>query len=210
MTRTLLGLAILIIFSPLARAQDMPLSQILIAGEGWKKGVGQPPAEAFKISKQQSQSGTSEDIIAIGNRPFVLDPNQMKNSPTAAFVTRDGGTVYIGNNTGDVIAYQVQANGQLKYGEPYCPIRIDTVRWKGNPANKPSRVSGLAGDKDGRVYAATELGVQVFDPTGRLCGVLTRAAPGKAEHLMFEGDMLVLWIAGQKYERKLNTLGLAP
>ena len=36
--------------------------------------------------------------------------------------------------------------------------------------------------RDGRIYAATEIGVQVFDPTGRLCGVLTpaRAAPRSA------------------------------
>jgi hypothetical protein len=40
-----------------------------------------------------------------------------------------------------------------------------------------------------------------------LCGVLTPAAPGKAEYLKFEGDKLTLWVGDQKYERKLNTSG---
>ena len=51
------------------------------------------------------------------------------------------------------------------------------------------------------------IGVQVFDPTGRLCGVLTPAAPGRPEHLAFEGDRLTLWVGDTKYARKLNTRG---
>ena len=33
---------------------------------------------------------------------------------------------------------------------------------------------GMASDTAGRYYVATALGVQVFDPTGRLCGVLPK------------------------------------
>ena len=32
----------------------------------------------------------------------------------------------------------------------------------------------MTSDTLGRFYVTTALGVQVFDPTGRLCGVLTR------------------------------------
>jgi hypothetical protein len=52
--------------------------------------------------------------------------------------------------------------------------------------------------------------VQVFDPTGRLCGVLAPAAPGKVDHMAFEGDRLAVWIGETKYERKLNTAGVGP
>ena len=69
-------------------------------------------------------------------------------------------------------------------------------------------VTGLVVDRDGRIYAATDIGVQVFDPTGRLCGVLTPAAPGRPEFLAFEGDKLTHWIGDTKYERKLNTTGV--
>jgi enterochelin esterase family protein len=68
-------------------------------------------------------------------------------------------------------------------------------------------VTGLATDTDGRIYAATEIGVQVFDPIGRLCGVMTPAAPGRPESMAFEGEQLTLWIGDVKYTRKLNATG---
>ena len=67
--------------------------------------------------------------------------------------------------------------------------------------------SGLTTDKDGRIYAATSVGIQVFDPTGRLCGVITAPGPG-AEHLRFEGDQLTAWVGETKYARKLKTTGV--
>ena len=37
----------------------------------------------------------------------------------------------------------------------------------------------MTSDTLGRYYVASALGVQVFDPTGRLCGVLPKPQPGK-------------------------------
>ncbi|MBL8157743.1 MAG: SMP-30/gluconolactonase/LRE family protein, partial [Anaerolineae bacterium] len=37
-----------------------------------------------------------------------------------------------------------------------------------------SRGDGMAVDKLGRYYVTSALGVQVFDPTGRQCGVLPK------------------------------------
>lgn len=62
-------------------------------------------------------------------------------------------------------------------------------------------------DNDGRIYAATPLGVQVFDPTGRLCGVMAAPAAGLMHSLAFEGDQLVAWVGDVKYARKLRTAG---
>jgi len=59
-------------------------------------------------------------------------------------------------------------------------------------------------DAQGRIYAGTTLGIQVFDPTGRLCGVLALPAEGEPEHLGWEGeskDRLVVWIGDKKYAR---------
>lgn len=82
----------------------------------------------------------------------------------------------------------------------YCPLRLKR-------GTQSIAVTSLATDRDGRIYAATEIGVQVFDPTGRMCGVLTPAAPGNPEQLAFEGDKLTLWIGDTKYARKLRTQG---
>jgi enterochelin esterase family protein len=84
--------------------------------------------------------------------------------------------------------------------QPYAPLRVKR-------GEKSIDVLGLTTDKDGRIYAATEIGVQVFDPTGRLCGVMT-TPKGKAEWFVFEGDTLTLWIGETKYARKLRTAGV--
>ena len=42
------------------------------------------------------------------------------------------------------------------------------------PYATSSRGDGMAVDKRGRYYVTSDLGVQVFDPTGRPCGVLPK------------------------------------
>lgn len=224
MMRTLIALAFLLSLAPIGRAQDMPLSQILIDGEGWKKTTGQPPLPTFAFKSKAVTEGNASEVheeYTIGNRKFtcaVLEVSESSKTPgtkkhgvpTAGFVSRDGGTVFIGHDAGYIWAYPAKADGTLLIGQPYCPVRGQMQRGRGRDAQNISAnpVTSMTGDKDGRIYAATPLGVQVFDPTGRLCGVLTPAAQGKPEHLAFEGDKLVLWIGDTKYERKLNTSGL--
>jgi enterochelin esterase family protein len=211
MIRFAISSVIALSLAAFARAQDMPLAQILIDGEGWKKGEGSPPSgRAFQLPQATPPQKEGAVQLTLDGRSLMQEAGHylVRGGPTAGVLSRDSGTAFLGYRSGDVWAFPVLANGELKYGEPYCPIRVDTARWKGNPDAKPMPVTSMTGDKDGRIYAATALGVQIFDPTGRLCGVLTPAAPGKAEHLAFEGDKLVLWIGEQKYERKLRTSGV--
>lgn len=219
MTRIFSAFAMILFLSPLASGQDMPLSQILIDGEGWKKSSGKPPAFAFAyrvVEMRMMNQILERETYTIGERTFRHIKDQGKNTPesskhgvpTAGVVSLDGGTVFIGHETGYIWAYQAKTDGTLSNGHPYCPVRVPRGEEKSGPDAEPSHVSSMTGDKDGRIYAATPLGVQVFDPTGRLCGVLTPAAPGKAEYLTFEGEKLTLWIGDTKYERKLNTSGV--
>lgn len=172
MTRVLITLSLLLLGAAPVVAQDMPLSQILIDGEGWKK-VADPGDEPFR---------------------FTFNGFYTAHGPGTAFVV-SAGAAYID-------AVQVRADGaQVSQYAPYAPLR--TKR-----GEKTIDVGGLATDRDGRIYAATDIGVQVFDPTGRLCGVLTPAAPGKPDHMRLQGDTLTLWIGGAKYARKLRTEGV--
>lgn len=220
--RTLAGLVVAMASASLLHAQDMPLSQILIDGEGWTKGMGKP-AEVFSHSDGPIDVVGAEKVMhfeqyVIGSRKFHVfyssfwKPIQ-SGKRTAGVVTPDGGTVYIAGDEGFIWGYQVKERGELVHGHPYCAVRVPFtggIRGKVDPINQPSRVSAMTVDNDGRIYAATPLGVQVFDPTGRLCGVLTPAASGKVEHMAFEGDHLAVWIGEDKFVRKLNTTGLAP
>lgn len=203
------------------RAQDMPLSQILIDGEGWREGGGKPPEPTIvltsvRVEKGDPNAGIVNQIYiqyTINDKNFtqiidqVSDKPHTFTAPTAGFVSRDGGTVYLSNEPGYIWAYPAKADGTLLPGQPYCQVRLSQKERK-SVQTKLSTVTAMTGDKDGRIYAATPLGVQVFDPTGRLCGVLTPAAPGKVENMAIEGDKLTLWIDDVRYQRKLNTTGI--
>ncbi len=169
MTRKLIALALLAWFAPAARSQDMPLSQILIDGEGWKK--------------------VEKPLLRFTSAPVLT------HSPNGSTIFR-----WIPASGGYIDARQTGAPESIPYVR-YCPVRAGADQ-------KPVAVTGLTTDREGRIYAATEIGVQVFDPTGRLCGVLTPAAPGLPERIAFEGDQLTLWIGDTKYTRKLNTSGV--
>jgi enterochelin esterase family protein len=164
MTRPLAAVAAVLLVAPLVSAQDMPLSQILIAGEGWREANG----------------------------PF----NHISASPPATR-SPDGGTEFSWK-PGETFLHARQLPDGVR--APYAPLRI--------PPKGPAHVGELATDRDGRVYAATPVGVQVFDPTGRLCGVVASPALGAAvELLWFDGDTLVAVANGTRYTRKLRTRG---
>ena len=169
MTRFLFALVLTLVASASGLAQDMPLSQILIDGEGWKK------------------------VEKAGGTVRVSMPPHSAHSP-------DRTTLYRWQAKSGAFIEARQNATQQPYA-PYCPLRT-----KGS--EKSIAVWGLTTDKDGRIYAATEIGVQVFDPTGRMCGVLTPAAPGTPAGMAFEGDTLTLWIDHTKYARKLRTEGV--
>jgi hypothetical protein len=171
MARIFSVLALFTVIPTTAAAQDMPLSQILIDGQGWKK------------------------VDAPGAKPRTGPPH---TTPSA-----DGGTAFVGSANQQFLLACPLVEGYVHFtrGAPYAELRT-------RRGEKGIDVTGLSTDKDGRIYAATDIGVQVFDPTGRLCGVLTPAASGKPEAMTFEGNNLTLWIGETKYARKLNAQGV--
>jgi hypothetical protein len=193
----------------------MPLSQILIGGEGWKKVEGKEKPKGVKVVAGITMAlYTSYTVVlpsgkgyGVGSLPGVPDPKTGEawyDAPTAAVLTLGGDTLYVGGGKQRHLwAYPIPPEGETSWRSrpaPYAPLRVKRGEFT-------IAVTSLATDADGRIYAATEIGVQVFDPTGRLCGVLTPAAEGKPEHLSFEGDLLTHWIGDTKYARKLNATG---
>jgi enterochelin esterase family protein len=71
-----------------------------------------------------------------------------------------------------------------------------------------SDATTLTIDRDGRVYAATPEGVQVFDPTGRLCGVLLPPERAPVTDVWLGDDKLFVTCGDKEFKRKLNTRGV--
>src|SRR5262249_45138549 len=126
-------------------------------------------------------------------------------SPSGSALSPDESTLFVGDAEGShVWAFRIEKDGRLTAGERYCPLRVKS-------GQKASGVTALATDAAGRVYAATPLGVQVFDPTGRLSGVMTHPAPGKPlVGLAFGGpDRKTLYVSTSDtvYARKSKVQG---
>jgi sugar lactone lactonase YvrE len=127
-------------------------------------------------------------------------------SPGGLALTPDGGTLVVGDAGGrHLYALRVRADGDLDAKEDYYPLRL-----RGAP---PSGNGGVTTDSAGRVYATTRDGLQVFDPTGRLIGVLTHPEPGSAmAGVAFGGpdlDRLYVVCGGKVYVRKMQAKGVA-
>ncbi len=104
----------------------------------------------------------------------LLNPNGITLSP-------DHGTLAVSESAGEfVYTFRVNPNGTLDAKGPYMTLRrpIDPKgEFKYNeppPYQKASRGDGMTSDTLGRYYVTSAVGLQVFDPTGRLCGVLTK------------------------------------
>jgi gluconolactonase len=94
-------------------------------------------------------------------------PNGLAFSP-------DEQTLYV-CDTGHyhVRAFDVEANGALRVGSSRVFARLDP--------GQPGGPDGMKVDKAGRVYVAVALGVWVFEPDGRLLGIL--ALPARPSNL---------------------------
>jgi SMP-30/Gluconolactonase/LRE-like region len=124
-------------------------------------------------------------------------------------VSPDGGTLVATAPGGrHVYASRIDEGGGLSAREGYYALR-------GRRRQKAIEAGGLTFDRDGRLYVATATGVQVFDPTGRLCGELLPPEPGKkVNDVAFGGKgrdvLFVLSESGKVFSRKVRSKGVAP
>jgi enterochelin esterase family protein len=103
------------------------------------------------------------------------------SKPNGIALSGDGGTLAVSDYGGDATwMFRINAAGELDAKMPVMPMRLP-IDSKGDfKFNEPppyvaaSKGDGMAVDKKGRYYVTSELGVQIFDPTGRPCGVLPK------------------------------------
>ena len=219
-----------LLLAPAAAAQDMPLSQVVVPGQGWKllPSAKLPPLPAIALDGGKARYATGPIAAGPNARPmfatatgknqlFTMVPGEggqkvfvqqtPLKEPTGVVLWRDGGTLVVADAADKYLwAFRVEKNGSLSDGERYYPLRV-------RKGQERSEAGGLVVDTDGRVYAATSEGVQVFDPTGRLCGVLLPPAKGKLTELYFDSDdphRLCVACDGKVYGRQLLSRGFFP
>jgi gluconolactonase len=121
--------------------------------------------------------------------------------PTCLTLWPDEGQLVIGDAGGKFLwTARVEKDGMLGTPDRYYSLRV-------KPGEKGSGVTAMVMDTRNLLYAATTLGVQVFDPTGRLCGVMLPPANENMTAITIGGkDANQLFIAcGDKiYSRKIQ------
>ncbi len=106
--------------------------------------------------------------------------------PNGIALSNDGGTLAVSDYGGEFAwMFRVNPDGSLDAKMPSMTLRLpidDEGAFKANeppPYLSASKGDGTAVDKKGRYYITSALGVQIFDPTGRPCGVLPKPNPNQ-------------------------------
>ena len=109
----------------------------------------------------------------------ITKPNGIALSP-------DQGTLAVSDMGGESTwTFRIEADGSLSAKTPSMPMRMPIDpdgKFEGAkppPFKAASGGDGMTTDAAGRYYITSFLGVQVFDPTGRMCGVLAKPQPEK-------------------------------
>ena len=115
----------------------------------------------------------------------ITRPNGIQLSP-------DEKTLYVANTAGEhVLAYDIAANGKLGTKREFA--KLEGFRQTDN--GPTSGADGLAVDAEGRLYVASNAGVQVFTPKGEALGII--ALPKRPQNLAFAGpEKKTLYVVG--------------
>lgn len=125
----------------------------------------------------------------------ITRPNGIQLSP-------DEKTLYVANTAGEyILAYPILSEGKL--GERKNFAKLEGLQQ--TETGPSSGADGLAIDKEGRLYVASNLGVQIFNNQGKTLGILP--VPQKPQNIAFAGqDKKTLYIVGRGAAYKIALL----
>lgn len=143
-------------------------------------------------------------LVRPGGQPVLVDSG-LKFINGLCF-TPDQSQLYVAESAGHWIwVYTILPDGTLgnkqRFGWLHAPDDKDNA-WP----------DGLKCDRNGLVYVATNMGIQVLDPLGRVNGILP-VPGGQPSNCCFGGadfDVLYVSSGGKVYRRKLKTKGANP
>jgi len=128
------------------------------------------------------------------------------NAPNGLTLSRDQGTLIVSDYRGTSLwAFRIGVDGSLSAKAPYITVQA--------PLNKPDVASsdGMTTDSAGRYYVTTAVGLQMFDSTGRLGGVIAKPQNEPLSNVTFAGsnhEYLYVTSADKIYRRKTKAKGV--
>ncbi len=123
-------------------------------------------------------------------------------SPVALTMSPDQSLLYVADESHWVWSFQIQPDGSLAHKQKYYHLHV--------PDDADSAgTGGMCVDRDGRLYVATAMGIQVCDQAGRVNSIIP-VPGGAAQSVVLGGaDFDTLFVAaGDKiYQRKVKPKG---
>jgi len=122
--------------------------------------------------------------------------------PNGVALSPDEKTVYVANTAGEsLVAFTVKPDGSLTGRRDFAKL----AGFKQEANGPSSGADGLVVDEAGRVYVASNAGIEVFSPEGQALGVI--ALPKKPQNLAFASkDRSKLYAVGRGSVYRIATL----
>ena len=170
-------------------AEDVNSNDLVVAGDGGIYFTDPPGGRVWYINPRREKR-----IVAEGIKPngVILWPDQ--------------GTLVVTESAEPILwTFRVERDGSLTNKDRYYgPLQVPAAG--GGPGS-----DGMKVDSIGRLYVTTRVGLQMFDPTGRLGGTILKPHPGPLANVCFGGEKLdTLYVtAGDKvYKRRVQATGI--
>lgn len=141
--------------------------------------------------------------LAEGGKLRVVDTGITR--PNGVTLSPDQTLLYVADSAGQfVYSFQVQPDGGLAYKQPFFHLHLPYGQTR-------SGADGMAVDTQGRLYVATNMGVQVCDQPGRVHLIISKPQTGPLSNVTFGGEKLDTLFAtcGDKvFRRKVRATGV--
>lgn len=177
--------------NPTELAKEIRPNDLVVTHDGNVYFTMTPTKEIRRIDPQGEMTVVSEGVVT---------------KPNGITLSRDQGTLAVSDHGGKYVwTFRIEEDGTLSHPGNYMTMRT--------PVKTPevARGDGMATDVHGRYYVTTAEGLQMFDPTGRMGGVIATPDPSMGlVSVCFAGpghEYLYVANGGKIYRRKTKTKG---
>jgi len=144
-------------------------------------------------------------IVAISPKGEVQRFDTKAIRPNGISLSTDQSTLTVSDHGGDkVYAYKIEADGKLTNEQAYMYLRTRAPL-------SIAKGDGMATDAYCRYYVTSDVGIQMFDPTGRMGGVILNPWKKAVNSIVFAGPNLsYMYICAKDsiFRRKTKSEGL--
>lgn len=162
---------------------DVHSGEIKIVAEGVKPNDLVVTSDGFVFITETQAKQVTRITLSDGD---VTPVDTGLTRPNGIAISADGGTLAVSDSGGqNTWMFRVGPGGVLDAKMPTMPMRLpidpegEFLRNQPPPYLSASRGDGMATDQAGRYYVTSAVGIQIFDPTGRPCGVLPKPDPSQ-------------------------------